>query len=80
MFRLYKRYRQRQDQEDEAWVMNLIAEAKAEQATNPMSVDDMLMESEELARYGAAQAKKLGIKPTDVNRIIHESRKRWGQA
>lgn len=80
MFRLYKRYRQRQDQEDEAWVMNLIREAKEEQAKNPLSPDELVAEFKELGRYGAQQAKKLGIKPKDVNRIIYESRKRWGTA
>jgi hypothetical protein len=34
----------------------------------------MLAEDERLARYGAAQAKKLGLKPKDVNRVIHEHR------
>jgi hypothetical protein len=40
--------------------MNLIAEAKAEQVANPISAEDMLKESNRLARYGAAQARKLG--------------------
>ena len=39
-----------------------------------MSVEDMLKESERLARYGAQQARKFGIKPKDVNRLIHEYR------
>jgi len=80
MFRLYKRYRRQQEQEDETWVLNLIREAKAEQERNPMTVEEMLKESEELAHYGAKQAKKLGIKPGDITRIIYESRKRWGTA
>jgi len=57
------------------WVENLIAEAKAEQAANPMSVEEMLKEDERLSRYGARQAKKLGIKPKDIDRLIHEYRR-----
>lgn len=81
MFRVYKRYRQQQRaQDEERWVMDLIREAKEEQAEHPMSVEEMLKEDEDLVRYGARQAKKLGIKPKDVNRIIYESRKRRGVA
>ena len=75
MVRVYRRYRQQRDRDEDRWIMNLIAEAKAEQAQNPMSVEEMLKESDRLARYGAQQAKKLGIKPKDVNRIIHDYRK-----
>jgi len=39
-----------------------------------MTVEDMLNESERLARSGAKQAKKLGLKPKDVNRFIHDFR------
>jgi hypothetical protein len=60
--------------DDNHRIMNLIEEAKAEQAKNPMSVEEMLAEDERLARYGAAQTKKLGLKPKGVNRIIHEHR------
>ena len=41
-----------------------------------MSVTEMLAESERLTRYGERQAKKLGIKSKDVDRIIHASRAR----
>ena len=74
MVRVYQRYRDLRDRDDDRWIMNLIQEAKAEQAKNPMSAEAMLAEDERLARYGAAQAKKLGLKPKDVNRIIHEHR------
>jgi metal-responsive CopG/Arc/MetJ family transcriptional regulator len=74
MVRVYRRYREQRDRDDDRWIMNLIEEAKAEQAKNPMSVEAMLSEDDRLARYGAAQAKKLGLKPKDVNRIIHEHR------
>jgi hypothetical protein len=29
-----------------------------------------------LSRYGARQAKKLGIKPKDIDRIVHDYRTR----
>jgi metal-responsive CopG/Arc/MetJ family transcriptional regulator len=80
MVRVYRRYSQQRDRDEERWVNNLIVEAKAEQAKNPMSVGDMLAEDERLARYGAQQAKKAGIKPKDVNRAIHEYRKERRQA
>ena len=40
-----------------------------------MSVEEMVAEDDRLGRYGAQQAKKLGIKPGDISRIIHERRK-----
>jgi metal-responsive CopG/Arc/MetJ family transcriptional regulator len=76
MVRVYRRYRDQRDREEERWVMNLIDQAKAEEAKNPMSVEDMLKESYRLSKYGEQQAKKLGIK-TDmrsINRIVHERR------
>ena len=74
MVRVYRRYTEQRNRDDERWISNLIEQAKAEQATNPMSVDDMLKESDRLARYGEKQAKKLGLKPKDIDRIIHEHR------
>src|SRR5580658_9053006 len=77
MVRVYQGSRERQDRGEFAWVSNLIAEAKAEQASNQMTADDILAESDRLARAAAQRAKKLGIK-TDLrsaNRIIHERRK-----
>ena len=80
MFRVYKRYRQQREQDEERWVMNLIREAKEEQQTNPMTPEEMEKELKEIGRYGAERAKKLDIKPKDVNRIIYAARKRWGTA
>ncbi len=74
MLRVYRRYRADRDREEECWVMRIVEEAKAEQAKNPLSVEDILSESERISRYGASQARKLGIKPKDVNRIVHEYR------
>jgi len=77
MVRVYSRYRQQRDRDEDRWVMKIIEEAKAEEAENPMSAEDMLKESARLARFGERQAKKLGVK-TDmrsINRMIHERRK-----
>jgi plasmid maintenance system antidote protein VapI len=41
-----------------------------------MSTGDLLQESERLSRSGANQAKRLGIKPKDIDRIVHEYRAR----
>ena len=75
MVRVYRRYRQQRQLDDDRLIMNLIAETRAEEAKNPMSTEELLNESKRLTAYGAAQAKKLGIKPADTNRIIHERRK-----
>lgn len=80
IWRVYKRYRKQRDQQEDNWVLQLIAEAQEEQKTNPMSPEELVAELKALGRDVAGQAKKLGIKPKDVNRIIYESRKRWGQA
>jgi hypothetical protein len=75
MVRVYGRYRNQKELDEQRWVENLIAEAKAEEAANPMSVEEMLKENDRLTRYGERQAKKLGIKPKDINRIVHEYRR-----
>jgi metal-responsive CopG/Arc/MetJ family transcriptional regulator len=80
MFRVYKRYRKQREREEEDWVMKLIREAKEEQEKNPMPLEEIEEELKEIAQYGARQAKKLGIKPRDVNRIIYEARKRWASS
>jgi metal-responsive CopG/Arc/MetJ family transcriptional regulator len=80
MFRVYQRYRKQREQEEERRVMELIREAKEEQEKNPMTREELVKELKEIGQYGAQQAKKLGIKPKDVSRIIDESRKRRGTA
>jgi hypothetical protein len=74
MFRVYKRYRVQRDQDDERWVMNLIREVEEEEQRRPMTPAELRKENAELARYGEAQSKKLGIREEDINRIIHEYR------
>jgi adenylate kinase family enzyme len=45
-----------------------------------MTPGELVAEFRELSRYGAKQAKKVGIDVEDdevINRIIHEERARW---
>ncbi len=77
MVRVYQRFRHQRDRDESHWVANLIQEAKAEEAKKPITIDEILAESERFARDGAKQAKKLGIKTDSrsVNQLIHERRK-----
>ena len=71
MFRLYQRYQARQSEADDAWVMQMILEAKEESMTEA----DLLREGEALARYGAKRAQALGyaaLDKDDIERIIDE--------
>jgi metal-responsive CopG/Arc/MetJ family transcriptional regulator len=76
MLRVYQRYLKQREVADERWVMELIREVQEEEAHQPMNQEEMLRESEGLARYGAEQAKKLGIKPKDIPCIIYDARQR----
>ena len=76
MVRVYRRYRDQRDRDESRWITGIIDEAKSEQESNPMNTADMLKESDRLSRSGARQAKKLGIKPKDIDRIIHDHRAR----
>jgi hypothetical protein len=67
--------RAQRELDEQRWVENLIAEAKAEEAANPMSIEEMHKEADRIARYGERQAKKLGIKPKDIDRLIREYRR-----
>src|SRR5262245_23895262 len=66
MLKVYERHRKKQEEEQdpytEEWVMNLVREAEEEDRLHPMTEEEIEREEEELQRYGAAQAKKLGIK------------------
>lgn len=74
MVRVYRRYGEERDRSEGRWIQKIIEEATVEQAKKPMSVEEMLAEDERLLRYGAGQSKKLGLKPGDVTRLIHEHR------
>jgi Tfp pilus assembly protein PilP len=83
MLRLYERFKQKQEEDPytEEWVMNLVREAEEEERLHPMTAEEEEREEAELQRYGAAQAKKLGIKSDkDIERIIQEHRKRHRHA
>lgn len=74
MFRLYQRYRKQRAWQEERWVEEAIQEAQQEQVAAPMTEESLLAESEHLMQYGAQQAKTLGIKPKNLNRLVHEYR------
>src|ERR671930_1110154 len=71
MFRVYRSYRKKQPEPeiDDEWVMQVIREAQEEQERNPMTPDELVAEFKELARYGAEQAKKVGIDVEDYEVI-----------
>jgi Ribbon-helix-helix protein, copG family len=78
MVRVYRSYRKRHPEPeiDQEWVMQVLREAQEEEERNPMTDEEAMAISEELMRYGAQQAKKMGITLEDVDRIIHEERAR----
>ena len=76
MVRVYRRFRAQQERDEDRWILGIVAEAKAKQENNPMSAEEMLNESDRLSRSGARQAKKLGIKPKDIDRVVHAYRAR----
>jgi hypothetical protein len=77
MVRVYQRFRLQRDRDEMRWVENLIQEAKAEQASHPMTTEEMIAEDEELLRYGVKRAEQLKIETDLANatRLIHERRK-----
>jgi metal-responsive CopG/Arc/MetJ family transcriptional regulator len=76
MVRVYRRYRVQRDRDEDHWITGIIEEAKAEQKKNPMSTEQMLKEGDRLSGSGARQTKKLGIKPKDIDRLVHDYRSR----
>ena len=78
MVRVYRSYRKRHPEPeiDQEWVMQVLREAQEEEKRNPMTDEEAMAISEELMRYGAQQAKKMGVTLEDVDRIIHEERAR----
>jgi metal-responsive CopG/Arc/MetJ family transcriptional regulator len=76
MVRVYRRYRVQRDRDEDRWIKGIVEEARVEQEKSPMSEEQLLKESDRLSRYGARQAKKLGIKPKDIDRLVHDYRTR----
>ena len=60
MVRVYRRYRQQRDRDEDRLIMGLIEEAKAEQAKNPMSEEEILAEDERLARLRRRPGQEAG--------------------
>jgi AbrB family looped-hinge helix DNA binding protein len=63
------------DRYDEEWAKNVLKEAKEERKRSPKTRQEEDAEERRLLALGAAQAKKLGIKPQDAQKIVHEYRK-----
>lgn len=74
MLRTYQYRRTQRKPYDEGWVMDLIREAQEEDRLHPKTPAERDAEEEELLRYGAAQAKKRGIKAKDIPRLIEARR------
>lgn len=70
MLDVYQKHRQRQKPYDEAWALNVMQEALEEERLHPMTPEELKREDEELRRYGVAQAKKLGLKSKDIDRLL----------
>lgn len=63
------------DRHDEQWAKNILKEAKEEAKRNPKTRQEEDAEERRLLALGAAQAKKLRIKPQDADKIVHDYRK-----
>jgi AbrB family looped-hinge helix DNA binding protein len=63
------------DRYDEEWAKNLLEEAKEEEARSSKTPQEEDAEERRLLALGAAQAEKLGIKPQDAEKIVHDYRK-----
>src|SRR5690349_14693879 len=73
MVRVYQKYRAQRDRDELRFINSIIDEVRTEQRTAPMTGEALVAEESRLARYGASQAKKAGIKttPKNINRIVH---------
>jgi AbrB family looped-hinge helix DNA binding protein len=64
------------DRYDEEWAKNVLQEANAEAKQNPKTPEEEEAEERGLLALGAAQAEKLGIKPPEAEKLVHEYRKK----
>ena len=62
------------DRYDEEWVNRLIDEGKGEAKRSSKTPEEEDAEERRLLALGAAQAKKLNIKPQDAERNVHDYR------
>ncbi len=75
--RRYKGSGARTTHDDLQWAGRLVADSKREQKEKPMTSEELLAESARLAGYGSRQARKLGIKESDIVGIIRKTRARY---
>jgi AbrB family looped-hinge helix DNA binding protein len=63
-------------QPGDEYTVERISQIIADARKNPMSPSDLAATDTRVLAYGARQAKKVGIKEGDINRVIHENRSR----
>ena len=63
MVRVYHRFRDQRDREETRWVTNLIQEANVEQAKKPMTADEIIAASEQLAGRGQSGRRSSASRP-----------------
>jgi AbrB family looped-hinge helix DNA binding protein len=63
------------DRYDEEWAKNVLKEATEESKRAPKTKEEEDAEERRLLALGARQAKKLGIKPQDAEKLVHDYRK-----
>ena len=63
------------DRYDEEWAKNVLKEATEEGKRAPKTKEEEDAEERRLLALGARQAKKLGIKPQDAEKLVHDYRK-----
>lgn len=63
------------DRYDERWAKSVLKEAKEEAKRNPKTAEEENAEERRLLALGARQAKKVGIKAQDAEKIVHDYRK-----
>lgn len=64
------------DRYDEEWAKSVLKEAQEEAKRNPKTREEEEAEEKRLLELGERQAKKLGIKPQDAEKTVHEYRKK----
>ncbi len=66
----------KQSATEETYTPKTVTQIIEDVKKRPMSPAELRAENDRLMRYGARQAKKVGIKERDIPRVIHESRSR----
>jgi AbrB family looped-hinge helix DNA binding protein len=63
------------DRYDEEWAQGILKQAEEEAKKSPKSAEEEEAEDRRFFALMERQAKKLGIKPQDADKIVHEYRK-----